>query len=137
MPSKRTTTVVLTEKARKIKDVLSPGLGLKGILSVGLELFDKLSDKEKIRRVGVAITADKTLRSKSPLIVKTLVDLIACESGDLPFVLDKTFQKQLESAMGKTDANLAAQAATAAAHDTIKKKHIPQKRLSSRVEQAQ
>ena len=52
------TTVVLTKKAQAIKDHLSPALGVKGILSVGLEMFDKLSDAEKIRRVSQVISED-------------------------------------------------------------------------------
>jgi len=52
MPSKKTTTVVLTPHAQEIKDRLAPALGLKNILSVGLDLFDALSDTEKIRQVA-------------------------------------------------------------------------------------
>lgn len=61
MPSKRTTTVVLTKKAQEIKNRLTPALGLKGILSVGLQLFDQLSDKEKIIRIAQASDEDKEL----------------------------------------------------------------------------
>jgi len=48
MPSKKTTTVVLGDKAQQIKNRLAPVFGLKTILSVGLELFDKLPDNKKI-----------------------------------------------------------------------------------------
>ena len=63
MGAVRQSTVNLTKNAQEIKDRLSPGLGLKGILSVGLELFDKLSDKEKIERVGLALVGDKRGRN--------------------------------------------------------------------------
>lgn len=48
MPSKNTTTVVLTEKAQIIKEDLAPVFGLKNILSAGLLLFGRLkSDEQK------------------------------------------------------------------------------------------
>lgn len=58
MPSKIRTTVVLTKKAQKIKGQYGAALGLKGVLSVGLELFEGLSDTEKINRVGAAMRGD-------------------------------------------------------------------------------
>lgn len=64
MPSKKTTTVVLTKKAQKIKKCLAPALGLKGILSIGLELFDNLPDNDKITRVTKAIIEDTKERLK-------------------------------------------------------------------------
>jgi len=51
------TSVNLTKKAQAIKDKYAP-LGLKGILSVGLELFNKLTDTEKINRVGQVLAED-------------------------------------------------------------------------------
>ena len=47
MPSKNTTTVVLTEKAQEIKEDLAPIFGLKNILSAGLMLLLKLSAEQK------------------------------------------------------------------------------------------
>ena len=47
MPSKNTTTVVLTEKSQIIKEDLAPIFGLKNILSAGLVLLDKLSAEQK------------------------------------------------------------------------------------------
>lgn len=47
MPSKNTTTVVLTEKAQMIKEDLAPIFGLKNILSAGLVLIGKLSAEKK------------------------------------------------------------------------------------------
>lgn len=47
MPSKNTTTVVLTEKAQLIKEDLAPVFGLKNILSAGLVLFGKLTTTEQ------------------------------------------------------------------------------------------
>lgn len=64
MPSKMRTTVILTEKARHIKNRLAPAFGLKGILSVGVELFEKLPDDKKISRVAEAIRSDKAGFSK-------------------------------------------------------------------------
>ena len=97
MPSKRTTTVVLTEKSRKIKDRLGPGLGLKGILSVGLELFDKLGNAQKIKRVGIAIIADKKSKAKPPIVLKSLADVVAISQISMEarpdFVLGKELQE--------------------------------------------
>ena len=59
MPSRKTTTVVLTQAAREIKNRYAVPMGLKGVLSVGLELFAKLPDSEKIARVRAALEADK------------------------------------------------------------------------------
>jgi len=47
MPSKNTTTVVLTEKAQEIKEDLAPIFGLKNILSAGLVLMGKLSAEQQ------------------------------------------------------------------------------------------
>ena len=48
MPSKNTTTVVLSEKSQLIKEDLAPVFGLKNILSAGLILFGRLkSDEQK------------------------------------------------------------------------------------------
>jgi len=54
MPSKKTTSVVFTKEAQKIKDRLTPAFGLKGLLSAAIQYFDELSDTEKIRRVALA-----------------------------------------------------------------------------------
>lgn len=48
MPSKNTTTVVLTDSAQEIKEDLAPIYGLKNILSAGIVLFGQLdSDQQK------------------------------------------------------------------------------------------
>lgn len=52
MPSKNTTTVVLTDSAQVVKDDLAPIFGLKNILSAGLMLFAGLTDQEMIDAVG-------------------------------------------------------------------------------------
>ena len=107
MPSKRTTTVVLTEKSREIKNRLAPGLGLKGILSVGLELFDKLSDTQKIKRVGIAITTDKKSAQK-PIVLKSLADVVAMEKvTGVTFVLSKELQEWADKAKAE-EAGIAA-----------------------------
>ena len=41
------TTVILTKKAQEIKYDLAPIYGLKNILSAGLLLFNKLTDKQQ------------------------------------------------------------------------------------------
>ena len=60
--AKRTqTTVNLTRNALKIKNRYAP-LGLKEILSVGLELFNKLSDTEKIEWISKVVAEDKAAK---------------------------------------------------------------------------
>lgn len=63
------TTVLLTEKAQKIKDA-NIRLGLKGILSVGLELFDELSPQEKYDRVDKAMKADQQAKKDIEYYIK-------------------------------------------------------------------
>jgi hypothetical protein len=48
----------LTKKAQAIKDRLTPGASLKGILSVGLEIFDLLPQDEQAKRVRMALIED-------------------------------------------------------------------------------
>lgn len=52
MPRKKSTSIVLNEKVQEIKDRLAPAFGLKNILSVGLILFDDLSDTEQKEAVA-------------------------------------------------------------------------------------
>jgi len=59
MPSKNPTTVVLAEKAQRIKDDLAPIFGLKNILSAALLLFGKLSDTEQKQAITEANGAKK------------------------------------------------------------------------------
>ena len=54
MPSKNTTTVVLTEKAQVIKEDLAPVFGLKNILSAGLLLLGKLTATEQKSAIAEA-----------------------------------------------------------------------------------
>lgn len=51
---KQPTSVVLNVEAQAIKNRLAPAFGLKGIISVGLSLFNALPDDEKIRLVAEA-----------------------------------------------------------------------------------
>jgi len=67
--SVKRTTVNLTLKAQRIKDFYVPGYELKGILSVGLELFDALDDTDKFRRVSYALAEDKASRKKAKEII--------------------------------------------------------------------
>jgi hypothetical protein len=50
------TTVNLTSTAQAIKDRLYPGISLKGMLSVGLEMFETLSREEQVSRVTATST---------------------------------------------------------------------------------
>lgn len=83
MARKNPTSVVLTKRAQEIKDRLAPALGLKNILSVGLELFDTLEDKEKIKRAAKAKANEKETQ---PLTQKTLSDVIE--------IIKKTVEKE-------------------------------------------
>jgi len=71
MSSKNPTTVVLTKAAQEVKDRLAPAFGLKHILSVGLQLFDALTDTEKISRVAKA----KKERTILPSVPQQKIDL--------------------------------------------------------------
>jgi len=62
MGKKIRTSVVLTAIAEEILQKYRNGFGLKGPLSVGLELFDGLPSDEQLRRVTAAETADKEAR---------------------------------------------------------------------------
>jgi len=73
MPSKASTSIVLTKKAQSIKDRWAPAFGLKYILSVGLELFDEsLSDSDKIERVSKAKVENGKTLPKSHELRKAL-----------------------------------------------------------------
>ena len=48
------TTVVLTKKAQEIKFDLAPIYGLKNILSAGLMLFGKLTDRQQKEAIRMA-----------------------------------------------------------------------------------
>jgi hypothetical protein len=52
MPSKGKTSVVLTKKAKAIKDENALAFGLKFTLSAALEVFGELSEHERIERVS-------------------------------------------------------------------------------------
>jgi len=54
MSKQKTTTVVLTGKAKLVKEDLAPVFGLKNILSAGLILLDKLSADEKMKAINDA-----------------------------------------------------------------------------------
>jgi hypothetical protein len=56
------TSVILYEHAEAIRRKYVPAFGLKNILSVGLELFDELSDKEKIQRITKVAHIDNTAK---------------------------------------------------------------------------
>ena len=64
MPSKKTTTVVLSDSVQEIKDSLAPIYGLKNILSAGLYLFNRLPASEQkkiIAKVHDLTAADEML----------------------------------------------------------------------------
>ena len=71
MPSKNTTTVVLTEKAQEIKEDLAPIFGLKNILSAGLVLLSKLTAEQKQNSIAEA-NGDR-LKEKCPACGRTLL----------------------------------------------------------------
>ena len=58
------TTVVLSEKAQKVKEDLAPIFGLKNILSAGLLLLSKLTAEQKQSTIAEA-NGDK-LKMKCP-----------------------------------------------------------------------
>ncbi|MHC4336100.1 MAG: hypothetical protein ACYSUV_20485 [Planctomycetota bacterium] len=58
MAGPKRTTVNLTRKALAVKERLYPGISLKGMLSVGLEMFDTLSREEQVSRVVEAMNED-------------------------------------------------------------------------------
>ena len=53
------TSVVLTKRARAILARYRNSFGQKNVLSVGVELFDKLKDSEKIRLTDESEAADQ------------------------------------------------------------------------------
>ena len=99
------TSVNLTAKASIIKKQYEP-LGLKGILSVGLEEFSKLPDTEKISRVQQAIAEDKAIdHSKSSQkealknavkFIKEMTEVERQQPGTIYRVLDADEQRILD-----------------------------------------
>lgn len=78
MKNEKQTTVNLTEVAQVIKDDLAPVFGLKNILSAGLILFDKLTDKEQKQIVKYANNIPTT---EPPVVrVKSLIQQAESES---------------------------------------------------------
>ena len=69
MPSKKSTTVVFTKEAQKIKNRLSAAFGLKGLLSAAIQYFDELDDTEKIKRVAEANKQEDAVHEK-PLTLR-------------------------------------------------------------------
>ncbi len=65
MPSKNTTTVVLNDEARKIKDSLGPVFGLKAIHSAGYIWFNQLSADQQREIVG----ATKLKKTLTPIVL--------------------------------------------------------------------
>ncbi len=58
----RQSALILTFTAWEILKKYRNGFGVKNTLSVGLELFDKLSREEQFERVSAAEAADKMAR---------------------------------------------------------------------------
>ncbi len=86
MPSKNTTTVVLTEAAQAVKDDLAPVFGLKNILSAGLIMFGKLTDSEQKKVVKQANAEPGNV----PLITAIKVSLPRpVAPGDTPTAIAK------------------------------------------------
>lgn len=59
---KRQSALILTFTAWEILKKYRGAFGVKKTLSVGLELFDRLSEKERFERVSAAEAADKLMR---------------------------------------------------------------------------
>ena len=63
MGKKIRTSVVLTAVAEEVLQKYRNNFGLKGPLSVGLELFDQLSAEDQLARIAKAEKIDKETRA--------------------------------------------------------------------------
>lgn len=69
MPSKNTTTVVLSEIAQEVKDDLAPVFGLKNILSAGLLLFSRLNAEQQKTIISEALGKHSSIAEDARSIV--------------------------------------------------------------------
>lgn len=98
MPKQKCTAVNLTNKAMAIKNRLAPALQLKGILSVGLELFDALPADEKIRRVAEAMAEDEMEKADPKIALdqfKSILDTALTSGGQIYKMLSGPEQELL------------------------------------------
>lgn len=84
MPRKDPTSVNLTKKAQEIKDQYADAFGLKNMLSVGLELFNKLTDNEKIKRIAESKANDKTTKISKKKNLRDAIESIKRAAQDDP-----------------------------------------------------
>jgi hypothetical protein len=75
------TTVVLTKRARVILTRYRNSFGQKNVLSVGVELFHKLEDSEKIQLTDESETADQ---AQSPRAAHELWEAVKAMISEIP-----------------------------------------------------
>jgi len=97
------TTVILTKSSQEIKEDLAPIFGLKNILSAGLILFGKLSDKEQKHAIAEANKAlteessgDKTSLQQMIQMIKEMVEVERQQPGTVFRVLGHEEQRILD-----------------------------------------
>jgi len=102
MPKRKTTTVEFTKKGERLKNRYCVVFGLKGVLSVGLELFDGLSDDDKLSRVTRALELDgnkgaiRAIQSNVALLSELVGDLL-CASADAMTDAEKRLVGQMHN----------------------------------------
>jgi hypothetical protein len=91
MPSKNPTSISFTPKAQEIDSRLTPIFGRKYVLSAALELFNALSDTEKIKHIR-KIKEEKSSANQSQDLhqaIKVVVRIVSGSGTDIQILPDE------------------------------------------------